>query len=105
LSHTEPDFVAEEDSGGLRVHLRGELRVDSVAALKGFLVGLPLETPRIVLDCSELDAVDAASLQLLLAFQRSRPAGQVRLESAGPAVRTSLAAGGFTPHMAVEAPR
>jgi len=95
----EPDRIVEAESAR-RGRLSGRLTINEAEALRDVLVGWLAEGRDLRLETRDLEAVDVAGLQLLIAVRRSaeRAGKAVRLASAPEgALLAALVAAGFRP--------
>jgi anti-anti-sigma factor len=86
-------ITTSQDDGGSRLKISGALDVDAAAELQCALIGWIGESSRLYLDLSEVDACDAAGLQILKSAQKTVGASAKKLMFRGlsPAIAETCA--------------
>jgi anti-anti-sigma factor len=99
----EPHAILLETSGDLRI--RGTVDVSVAQELLEAARGASLSTTPISVDCTELERLDTATVQILVALCRKQQArgASVRLKGVSPAVRAFLELLGATSALPLEA--
>jgi len=88
--------ISRQNDGGLRLH--GDLHISNVEELHSALLRERAAGPALVLDLSDVQSCDAASLQLLCSLQKSAQADgvELRISASSPAIQDAAAILGLT---------
>ena len=81
------------------LHLIGDLQVHHLESVKSELVAWATDGNPLTLDVSQVQEIDLAGLQMVLAFLRSRKTG-IKVTGIGAELAKALALAGLTPHFA-----